>query len=272
MSRKRAFTLVELLVVIAIIGILIALLLPAVQAAREAARRSQCKNNLKQIGLGLHNMHDVYKRLPAGWEADAPTGEPGWGWAAMLLPFVEQRTLYDQIDIRLPIADSTHDPIRQTPLAAYRCPSDTGGETFELTPLGLTVAQSNYVGVFGTLEVEDSPSDGDGVFYHNSQTRFADMTDGLSNTLLVGERDSKLGGSVWLGVIGGADDPMPRVVGVGDHPPNDPHHHFDDFSSLHPAGVHFVFGDGSVRMIANTIDLAVYQALCTRAGGEPASQ
>src|SRR5262245_4768957 len=92
-STRRAFTLVELLVIIAIIGILVAMLLPAVQAAREAARASQCKNNMRQLGLALHQYHDVMKQCPAGWIADAPEGEPGWGWNVALFPHMEQSNL-----------------------------------------------------------------------------------------------------------------------------------------------------------------------------------
>ena len=160
------------------------------------------------------------------------------------------------------------------------CPSDAGPHTFTIgaddaagpsvdsgTPV-FKVAKSNYVGVFGTLEIEDVPSNGDGVFYHNSRIHFADIHDGLSNTLVIGERRSKLGGSVWAGVIEGVAEPMARVVGISDHTPNHAAGHFDDFSSHHPSGVHFLLGDGSVRRFNDTIDLAVYQAICTRAGGE----
>src|SRR5437868_1890332 len=97
MSRRHAFTLVELLVVIAIIGVLVALLLPAVQMAREAARMTQCKNNLRQIGIAIHNRHNSHGALPPGWTADQPEGTPGWGWASELLPQLEQGNLYQSI-------------------------------------------------------------------------------------------------------------------------------------------------------------------------------
>jgi hypothetical protein len=128
---------------------------------------------------------------------------------------------------------------------------------------------SNYVGVFGTVEIEDSPSQGDGMFFHNSKVNFAKVKDGLSNTLVIGERKADRGGSLWAGVIGAANEPMARVVGIADHTPNHADHHFDDFTSDHPSGVHFLVGDGSVTRINDQIDLAVYQALCTIRGREP---
>ena len=281
MSRRSAFTLVELLVVIAIIGILVALLLPAVQMAREAARAASCKNNLKQLGLALHNYHDVMGQLPAGWIADQPEGSPGWGWTTGLLAQIEQRSVDDNLIRRhLPIADPANQQARETVLSILLCPSDGAPRLFKIgaddaTGLNLDsgtpvfeIARSNYIGVFGTVEIEDNPSNGDGVFFHNSRVRFADITDGLSNTLVVGERHSKRGGSVWAGVIEGVAEPMPRIVGISDHTPNHPDHHFDDFTSHHPSGVHFLMGDGSVSRYHNTIDHAVYQALCTRQGGE----
>ncbi len=272
---RRAFTLVELLVVIAVIGILVALLLPAVQAAREAARRIECSNHLKQIGLGLHNYHDIHRQLPAGWVANPRTEEPGWGWAAQLLPFLEQSGLDDGINDRLPVGDPANQAARQTALSFYRCPSDAKSDRYvtlvdESTGASMfDVARANYVGVFGTEEIEATPLAGDGAFFQNSRIRFASITDGLSNTVLVGERSSQLDGSTWSGVVPGAAEGMARVVGSADHPPNDPHAHFDDFSSYHPTGAHFTLGDGSVRLIADTIDHDVYRAYATRAGGEP---
>jgi prepilin-type N-terminal cleavage/methylation domain-containing protein/prepilin-type processing-associated H-X9-DG protein len=290
MRAKRGFTLVELLVVIAIIGILVALLLPAVQAAREAARRTSCFNNLKQVGIAIHNYHDTYRTIPAGWIGqEVPGGRPlaegtpGWGWAAMLLPFLEEENVKERlIDFRLSIDDPVHDPVRVFPLKLYRCPSDTGPEKFLMpsesdpnTPLG-EIATANYVGVFGTLELEDCEGlapgmicRGDGVFYHHSGTRFAHILDGLSNTLMVGERSFRRGGSTWLGVVPEAEEALARSLGIADHAPNAKGGHLDDFSSEHPAGTNFLFSDGSVHLITETIELHVYRGLATRMGGEP---
>ena len=303
--RRDAFTLVELLVVIAIIGTLVGLLLPAVQSAREAARATACRNNLKQVGLALHHWHDHARRFPSGWTgADVPTGTaaddlPGWGWASELLPQVEQSALFDRIDRRRPVFDpanpSLHAEVRRAAVPTFVCASDTrgptggdgsfligaddgeheedehhygepvdGGALAPITELG----KANYVGVFGTTEVHDGPAAGNGMFFRSSRIGMRDMIDGSSKTLFVGERHSRLGSSTWAGVVTGAKEPLTRLVGVADHTPNDSHHHFDDFTSNHPTGVNFLLGDASVRRLDDTIDEAVYRAMCTRAGGE----
>lgn len=294
-GRPRGFTLVELLVVIAIIGILLALLLPAVQAAREAARRSHCKNNLKQIGLGLHNHHDVHRRLPAGWVSVDPSGRPGWAWGALLLEFVDQPSSSNvkwaagrrfatatPVPIGTPagaidIGDTSNRKLRERPISLFLCPTDPSEEVFMLrsgpTSDLFQLARANYAGVFGAEDIRAKPSAGDGMFYQNSATRFADVRDGLSNTLMVGERasrqrDSWEGSATWVGAVPGAYRDMGRVVGRAGRVPNHVLADFADFGSWHPFGAHFVMADGSVRMINDTIDEAVYHALATRAGGE----
>lgn len=291
-GARHAFTLVELLVVIAIIGTLVSLLLPAVQAAREAARRTSCRNNMKQIGLSLHNYHDVNNRFPHGWDADHPEGEPGWGWAAAILPYMEQQNLYNTIRFDLAIEEQANSTARLQVVEGFLCPSDPGDKLFaiaegehdhgdhdheheegdESVDEGeklFDIARSNYVGVFGTFEIEDAPDRGNGTFFFRSRIQFASLTDGTSNTIVVGERSSRLGGSIWHGVIHEASANMARIVGVTDHTPNHHDLHFDDFSSYHPTGAHFLLGDGSVRLINDRISLQVYQALATRQGGEP---
>ena len=295
---RKAFTLVELLVVIAIIGILIALLLPAVQAAREAARRMSCTNNLKQVGLGLHMYHDTFKRLPAGWRGYDPSdgssfwfGLPGWGWSASILPYMEQTAIYDtMVDFGRPITDPVNDEVRVAEIPIFRCPSDIGDETFELTDGGPSVdssfsfpvemATGNYIGAFGTVDFHlvcnPSATDyngcvGNGTFILNRQFRFADITDGLSNTLIVGERCSKLAPSTWVGVVTGGQHGVARVAGVASYPPNSEESataYFHNFSSFHPAGTNFLAGDGSVKLIAETIEEETYHALTTRSGGD----
>jgi len=131
-QMRRGFTLVELLVVIAIVGTLVALLLPAVQMAREAARASQCKNQLKQIGLATHQYHDTMGRLPPGWIANQPEGVPGWGWASSLLLYLEQVPLDGSINRSLPIAHSTHQQARETVLPVLICASDANPKVFTI--------------------------------------------------------------------------------------------------------------------------------------------
>lgn len=283
----RAFTLVELLVVIAIIGVLVGLLLPAVQAAREAARRMQCSNNFKQLGLAVHNYESANGRLPSGWVSKTPSGDPGWGWSAALLPFMEGSTIYNQIDSRLPIAHASHSSLLTVSLPTFICPSDPLNKIFQISedpgaghthsgPVNIDdeanklfpIAKSNYVGMFGTFELEDAPFAGDGTFFGNSRVKFRDIRDGLSNTLIVGERDGRLGGSVWHGFISAANEPAARVVGVADHAPNHPGGHFEDFRSYHTGGVNFLRADGSVRMYSQTMDNLVYQGMSTISGGE----
>lgn len=294
-ARWRGFTLVELLVVIAIIGVLIALMLPAVQAAREAARRCSCCNNLKQIGLALHMYHDTCKRLPAGWSAyDPATGQPhwfglpGWGWAAKILSHMEQTALEQNlIRFDLPITDPANQQARVFSIATDRCPSDIGQNTFVLpggelylgpgsyTPVEL--ATGNYVGMFGTQDLHEvcpgpgGQCEGNGTFFLNRGLRLSEIRDGLSQTFIVGERSSKWAPSTWVGMVTGGWHAPARIVGVAAYPPNSeqtPEHSFHNFSSFHPTGTHFLLGDGSVRLVSQTIDPALFYALATRNAGD----
>ncbi|MCA9036586.1 MAG: DUF1559 domain-containing protein [Planctomycetaceae bacterium] len=298
-SRNRqGFTLIELLVVIAIIAILIALLLPAVQQAREAARRTQCKNNMKQLGLALHNYHDVHLTFPPGWIAVDPVtrqhsahdGVNGAGWGTMILPYMEQSALYSQFNSNLAIHDTANSAFINNVLPAWQCPSDPKPDRWQIEEEGspgtvlAELPTANYIGAFGTEELdgcENAPGTapvsssgqcrGDGIFYHNSRVRMRDITDGTTNTFIVGERrtDTQLGWySTWPGMVAEGEEAFQRILGSADHVPNDPHSHFDDFSSFHTGGAQFVLGDGSVRFISENIDEGLYQSLATIRGGE----
>jgi prepilin-type N-terminal cleavage/methylation domain-containing protein/prepilin-type processing-associated H-X9-DG protein len=292
MNRRTGFTLIELLVVIAIIAVLIGLLLPAVQKVRAAAARSQCQNNLKQIGLALHNYHDRMNGFPPGYYDLAPWPQddqgPGWGWAAYLLDDVEQGNLQRQINYSVNLGDSAPPTpaVRATFLKVFWCPADRMVGTFTVTDGGSqswSLAHGNYVACNGNDGVDDnSTPPHTGAFIRGTRGfRVADITDGLSNTFFVGERCTTMSLSTWAGIIPGAQVPSVRSPGdfsdasalvlghCGPHLPNDSIvTDADAMSSAHTGGVQFLFGDGSVHMIANSIGQVVYDALATRAGGE----
>ena len=196
---KRGFTLIELLVVIAIIAILIALLLPAVQQAREAARRSQCKNNLKQIGLAIHNYHEVGGAFPAGVINADWTGTPTnqLAWSTLILPHLDQGPLYKRFLTENPLALAPNAPLAAEILTAYRCPSDTGPDQIAGNTIPL-YGTTNYVGNYGVGSPSDAlacasgtanlPDFCQGMFGQNTKVRFRDVKDGTSNVFFVGER------------------------------------------------------------------------------------
>lgn len=346
---RSAFTLIELLVVIAVIALLISLLMPAVQQAREAARRTQCRNNLKQIGLALHNYHDVHRRMPAGYfsyptssgvapgwaqlDMDTWDGAPGWSWAAMLLPYLDQSTVTNAIDFNRPIWDAGHVDAIATRLPVFLCPSSSGGdEPFTVQDAGgsariidgnsIVVGRSHYVASHGqescwgecgsmatgvvftdiytsatqTITIDgDASRVADGPFYRNSATRFREVTDGLTNTIFLGEHSSQLSDKTWVGVVPGASTP-PRfsspengpdaaatmvLVHAGPsggelditgfpiiHPMNFPTFHVGQMYSEHAGGGHVCLGDGSVRFVSESINLLLWAELSSMNEGE----
>lgn len=292
---RRGFTLIELLVVIAIIAILIALLLPAVQQAREAARRSQCKNNLKQLGVALHNYHDVHSTFPPGWVGVVNRqpnvgGEGGFSWGTMILPYIDQAPLYNQFNFTLAMDVAPNRALLNQRLSVFQCPSDPKPDTFmaeDRNGAQFEMATANYAGVFGTVELDDcytvSPGTAplsaqgqclsNGIFYHNSKVKIRDITDGTSNTLMVGERttyNDPVEGpwyGTWSGALPLADDAPARVIGHAEHLPNGGDH-AEDFGSFHVGGAHFILGDGHVRFLSENMSQEIFEALGTRAGGE----
>ncbi len=285
MSKVRhGFTLIELLVVIAIIAVLISLLLPAVQAAREAARRAQCVNNLKQMALALHNYHDAMLAFPPGYitaskfiDGETDTS-PGWGWASMILPQLDQAPLFSSINVWLPIQVPANTTGTQTNLNVFLCPSDQiPGRTFAVTDgfgnTVATVAPSSYAACTGNDAADvalglNNDGSGNGLFFRNSLIRMAAITDGTSQTIMLQERAWGDSEGTWPGAIAGGvilRGPLnPCPIG-GDAAYLAPclvllHCHLlntdsdfdgglDDPSSFHPGGANAVFADGSVHFL-----------------------
>ncbi len=296
--RPLGFTLIELLVVIAIIAILIALLLPAVQQAREAARRTQCRNNLKQLGLALHNYHDVFNIFTAAYYGSFVDGSPqeqhGFGWGTMLLPYVDQSPLYNNLrpnGVIEPAATATQGiwqvaggPVNgaDTILQVFLCPSSTleprsARNTTDAWKNGF--GTSTYAACQGPSTPPAYSDDEKGIFGQvNTQTRFSrirDVTDGTSNTLAFGEkayvtldtgalipRDWPL----WVGAVG-EDEQVLFKTEYGDVMNST----VDDDSafSFHEGGVHFTMADGSVRFISENIDRDTYWRLGAMNDGIP---
>ena len=332
----RGFTLVELLVVIAIIGVLVALLLPAVQAAREAARRSQCANNFKQVGLGLHNFSSARKRFPPGdiyastsnWPpggAGSSCGpiptivapnrvgsyHDGYGWSFFILPFVEEETLYSQFDLNMGASTGSNFKLCAIPIKAYQCPDDpqagtmvhtTGGnqngtdprEDQQHTSMCAVADSFDHMCGFpihrkyGATNSNSSNSGisefSDSAFGNLEGARPAHISDGLSKTLFVGE---VLGGGAgtyqghfWTthNMLDTADGINGASTVIGGAWPlvnsNGSNNNCRDtgFSSFHPGGCHFVFGDGHVQFLSENIAQNILVALTTRAGNESVTE
>lgn len=300
---RTGFTLVELLVVIAIIGILIGMLMPAVQSVREAARRTQCRNNLKQLGLALHNFHSGHMYFPPGWRADTDAGVPGWGWNSYILPFLEQANVYDQIDFKVNLDLPVHLAVREMNLPGVLCPSSsTSGDThFDLaqgdypdsyTPnvsFPFEMTRTHYVGSIGSAVAQDEMPDGsfcpsfvgpgaesnvDGMFFRDSNRPLEDILDGTSNTILVGERSGEIFESTWVGVVHGSAYPAWRVIGwTGEPPNNKPNstvhfHGYAQFNSAHSGLTHFALCDGSIQVVSDQVNPATFKACGTINGLE----
>ena len=264
----RAFTLIELLVVIAIIGVLVALLLPAVQAAREAARRMQCVANLKQIGIALHGYHDGSNTFPAGGWIGIPT-QPAtvnmnMGWSAVILPYLEQRSLFDGLNLSFPYNDPSNSTSGHTVLTIYLCPTEPRktlwnrdtGDLFDF-------ADGDYGGMYGPRGLT-SPSDSNspprGAMIFNQTVSIAQILDGTSQTTLVGE-DPEAIHALWAS----GHNVFDQSAAVNARPPFE---YGQELASRHPGGVNVLMGDGSARFLKNSTDLKVLSALCTRSLGE----
>lgn len=266
---RTGFTVLELLVSITVIGVLTALLLPAIQAARDAARRSDCTSRLRQLGIALHQYHDLHRVLPPGSIQSHldPASHGGWGWGALMLPQIEQVGLHGRIDFGEPTLSPTNVPLLATSVGLFTCPSEVtlpplqeavGGQTRELS-------RGNYVGVEGML-------------FPLSGVRFGHVEDGLSQTLLLGERMDLSSGplgdvtSGWYGLVADGSDysnrSIPHVFASRFVPINFDPNFPDGFSSRHPGGANFTMGDGAVRLISDSVNPNLLEALGTANGGE----
>ena len=318
--RSRGFTLIELLVVIAIIAILIGLLLPAVQKVREAAARSQCQNNLKQLGLACHNYHDANGKLP-----NAYTAQTGLSWHVYVLPYIEQDNLFRLIDTTPavpPVVGRHTDPNRNNPhglvkVAAFQCPScpldvqafgapnNTNGNSDRIPPTasGSPAAIPHYYGVngprgtnpttraaypVGTATHEGVPAATSGVLQRDGAITLVGITDGTANTIMIAEmswvsprfgtryRTWVRGGEEYSGVRAGRPSFVVSCRNVT-NPINSiftanlivPYNDIP-FGSMHSGGMNGCYGDGSVRFLRQSLDMAAYRALASRNGGEVA--
>jgi len=278
---RRGFTLIELLVVIAIIAILIALLLPAVQSAREAARRSSCKNNLKQIGLAIHNYHDTYGALPMA------THWRGTFYSAFtaILPHLEQNPLFQDYDPNVRYSENRDTVSRK--VETYLCPTMTFPRTVPAENCGEFLAPASYAVNAGSENAWGPVHNGAIIGHDKGTTRLRDIRDGTSSTLMVGELDyglenytftsgpcqGQLRGGVPAWGIGYPGFSIATTVGV--YNSNRLITGFDEFQTFrsdHPGGANFCLVDGSVRFISENIDADLLDALATREGGEVISE
>jgi prepilin-type processing-associated H-X9-DG protein len=250
---------------------LAALMMPAIQAARAAAQRTMCKNELRQLGLALHMYHENYGCFPPGSTVMGPSFpmQTGWGWGARVLPYVEQDPLYEQIDFGIGTAVGPNLSLIAASLPIWRCPSDIGPPAIRCIPFGgspYELGSGNFCGSEGILSTMSNIS-------------MRDILDGSSNTFMLGERMVQSGESgslpftsAWCGQVAFATEydyrSVPHLQASQIHPinfsPTDP----SCFGSRHAGGAHFVMADGSARLVNESIDLPLYEALGTASGGE----
>lgn len=295
-TKKRAFTLIELLVISCTTALLLAMAMPGILQARQRAREESCKNNLKQLGLAMHNYHDVHQTFPPAWCArhTAADSQSWYGWQSFLLPFIEQASIYSQMDFKAPEwttsppkvqvqerGKSAGAEIPRMEIPAYLCPQDSTGGT---NPFRDGYGTSNYSGNFGTELLPrwyesgaeqfwpggvPTPSKGNGIMSVNSRMHFRDILDGSSNTVMISERSALSGAGLWAGVRSNRHEndvmsDLNHLSGLNKS--------FAGLSGRHDGKVNIGLCDGAVRLVNEDIDSSleggVLQALGTRSGGE----
>lgn len=289
-GRDRGFTLLELLIVMFIIGVVIAVLLPSIQHGRESARRTQCINNLKQLIIGLHNYQNSHEMFPPGvvdWTSPVRNVPEGYqfGWLTQILAYEEQTALATMFDYNQSLHAPANLKPRQGVVYWHICPSDP-----RPTNVGNAIGQSNYVGCHHDVEAPIA-DDNNGVFYLNSRIRYEDLKDGSAQTIFMGEKlcDGpdlgwasgtraslrNTGSRINSGDLLYSKSPIPSwnedgSTGGGPATVPDPSNVdlVGGFSSHHPGGANFAFGDGCVRFLSESINRRVFQCLANRADGE----
>jgi prepilin-type N-terminal cleavage/methylation domain-containing protein/prepilin-type processing-associated H-X9-DG protein len=314
---RRGFTLIELLVVIAIIGVLVALLLPAVQSAREAARRSQCVNNLKQLGIAIHNFHDVQGHLPSSSRPAGLTSAPRIAGLTLLLPYFEQNNVYNAFNLSANWGRVENSTSVRTSINALLCPSSVYPDRLDGNPdpppytpgINAPTDYSPTIGVDARLAVAGLVDGyGAGMLPKNETPRLADVLDGLSNTIAFAESagrpyvfrkggkqvgeltNNRVNGGGWarpasdFSIDGASLDgsvipgpaPINATNGEDYVPTGYPHPYYNtegtsEAFSFHPGGANFLFGDGSVKFIKETVGMRTFAKLVTRRNGEVVS-
>jgi type II secretory pathway pseudopilin PulG len=266
LKHRPGFTLVELVTVVFVITTLLVLLAPAIHQAQQDARRDACKNNLKQVGLAMHNYHDTHLCFPPGWTGHHPTaGEEGrYGWGMFLTPFLDQASVYSQVNFK--DQQPYKAKVTQTALPVFRCPADT---TEVLNSFRGGFGTSNYSANFGSVAPPrwldaglssnwpgqpPTPQKTDGICWWNSNCKLRNITDGSSNTLHVGERSVASAAGIWMGVRGNNYE-SDQVTDCS--PGHEINSGVASFSSAHTGGALFLICDGSVHFISETIDSGI---------------
>jgi prepilin-type N-terminal cleavage/methylation domain-containing protein len=299
--RARGFTLIELLIVVAIVGVLLALMLPAVQHSREAARKTQCANNLKQLGVGMQNYMSFFDAFPPGYISTVlpnhDDGGPGWAWGAHILPFIEEMAAYEQLKKSVSVESPAVESLRMTSIPIFICPSDSTFYAVVDIPEKMSdkiicqMAGASYVASAGTIRptCKLCRDRFDGMFGRNRAIKGKELQDGYSKTIAVGERSSHWSRATMWGVVPGSkiiDNQQPTKYAAGpayvlgttfkegfnieSSEDAEDMTHVDTlaetFGSEHPGGAFFMFCDGGVRFVWDDTDPSVMNTLATRDG------